>query len=837
MPLKKPSEFYVKNPNSSLDDIRENATADKVETISEAFNSFKTNFDHIQALTEFTNTFDTFKNNVEKVETLSENVEEIREGIQDLISKEDLNDAMTAQLLFVEESIRNVQNKVKTLNSKSVLGIKEEFGTLSAIVNEFIGEEVPSYKKLIVDSETRVDNRFGNFKDDLTLKVEEVHEDIYATLNTVTSQIESLNEDTLVSVKEEVTGIRGKVESLLEKVLPKYKRFFAETEVKTEQRIIDNKKFVIESVKNLEDDYKNNLENIEKGFERFAENYKKNLVESKLKTEKEVKSISSHVDNQVSFIKTSIKTIEERIDNKEIELDKNLLEKTSNIENLVENFKELSSTYENLHKDFKKRERAENKKLEGYEETLTGFSNKMNKMEETLSDNICELQENLDTSTSKYYNEMKDSVVPAVVNFEKNLSGQLREMRVDFAVNEKHVDNLQNEFKSLLETIRVDELIKEVTDTNDKNLSEVKTKLEEKVNHLEELITLQEENKLLQEGLLNIPPDVKNSDPLTPLNQEYVTLEQLQQHYRLFINRVQDQLATFGGGGARIMSDLEDVDYAGTGISTDGWVLAWDSDINMWAPAAGGSAGAGGTWGSSTAGVSTTKNVGVATTARANYSLYVGESQESGVTTSVVAYFDGDISVAGTIFKNNVVNVDSLGIVTARSGVDVGYDYDGGSGIGITLKPSGNAVFAGIVTAASDVYIGGDLNVTGDLVYDEATATNLDVSGIATISRLGVSIAATTKDLEVTGVSTFSGGEVTVGTGLTITSGGNAVFAGVVTASTMFYPPVMTSTVRDAASVTVGALIFNTTTAQLEIYNGTAWVGVGGLNNLTITNL
>ena len=225
MPLKKPSEFYVKNPNSSLDEIRENATPEKVETISEAFNSFKTNFDHIQAITDFTNTFDTFKTNVEKVDTLSESVEEIREGIEDLISKEDLNDAMTAQLLFVEESIRNVQNKVKTLNSKSVLGIKEEFGTLSGIVKDFIGEEVPAYKKLIVDSETRVDNRFGNFKDDLTLKVEEVHEDIYATLNTVTSHIEALNEDAIVSVKEEVTGIRGKVESLLEKVLPKYKKF------------------------------------------------------------------------------------------------------------------------------------------------------------------------------------------------------------------------------------------------------------------------------------------------------------------------------------------------------------------------------------------------------------------------------------------------------------------------------------------------------------------------------------------------------------------------------------------------------------------------------------
>ena len=32
---------------------------------------------------------------------------------------------MTAHLLFVEESIRNVQDKVKTVNSKTLLGIKE----------------------------------------------------------------------------------------------------------------------------------------------------------------------------------------------------------------------------------------------------------------------------------------------------------------------------------------------------------------------------------------------------------------------------------------------------------------------------------------------------------------------------------------------------------------------------------------------------------------------------------------------------------------------------------------------------------------------------------------
>ena len=40
MPLKKPSEFYEKNPNSSFDDVKEELKNDKhenVERISEAF--------------------------------------------------------------------------------------------------------------------------------------------------------------------------------------------------------------------------------------------------------------------------------------------------------------------------------------------------------------------------------------------------------------------------------------------------------------------------------------------------------------------------------------------------------------------------------------------------------------------------------------------------------------------------------------------------------------------------------------------------------------------------------------------------------------------------------
>ena len=138
MPLKKPSEFYEKNPNSSFDDVKEelkNAKPEKVERISEAFDSFKSNLNNIQSLSDFTETFNTFKSNVEKVEGLSNTVEEIRENIQDLISKKDLDDSMMAHLLFVEESIRNVQDKVKTVNSNTLFEVKEEFNTLCEKVN------------------------------------------------------------------------------------------------------------------------------------------------------------------------------------------------------------------------------------------------------------------------------------------------------------------------------------------------------------------------------------------------------------------------------------------------------------------------------------------------------------------------------------------------------------------------------------------------------------------------------------------------------------------------------------------------------------------------------
>ena len=68
------------------------------------------------------------------------------------------------------------------------------------------------------------------------------------------------------------------------------------------------------------------------------------------------------------------------------------------------------------------------------------------------------------------------------------------------------------------------------------------------------------------------------------------------------------------------------------------------------------------------------------------------------------------VSVGGTITYDDVTRIDSVGIVTAGGGLYVGRTEGTGTGIGATVHTTGNAVFAGIVTASS--YYGDAANMT-----------------------------------------------------------------------------------------------------------------------------
>jgi len=115
-----------------------------------------------------------------------------------------------------------------------------------------------------------------------------------------------------------------------------------------------------------------------------------------------------------------------------------------------------------------------------------------------------------------------------------------------------------------------------IEDVIEKSLDEV---LEVLMDHKEEPKTELIERSL---GLLAEPSNVKqNNDPLTPLNQKFATLDDLQKHYSTFLSRIQQQLSTLGGGGETRLRYLDDI----VGIATNSGAynnkfLQWNSTTN-----------------------------------------------------------------------------------------------------------------------------------------------------------------------------------------------------------------------------------------------------------------
>jgi len=94
------------------------------------------------------------------------------------------------------------------------------------------------------------------------------------------------------------------------------------------------------------------------------------------------------------------------------------------------------------------------------------------------------------------------------------------------------------------------------------------------------------------------------------------------------------------------------------------------------------------------------------------------------------AQFDGNVSIGGTLTYEDVTNIDSVGLITARSGVRI---TDGG-----LVVTAGVSTFAGIVTTTSDLYVGGDLYISDDITFDEFTAVNGNITGILTAATANV---------------------------------------------------------------------------------------------------
>ena len=214
--------------------------------------------------------------------------------------------------------------------------------------------------------------------------------------------------------------------------------------------------------------------------------------------------------------------------------------------------------------------------------------------------------------------------------------------------------------------------------------------LEKKINRVLEIYDV------VQEGLLNQPPETQTQDPLTPLDQQFVTAQDLDAHYKLFINRIQEQIATIGGGGEVRLKWLDDVVGIATNASAyDGQFLKYDHSIEKFvfetvSGVGTGSQGIQGTTGSqgiqgiqgpsgvggggtgyfeqTAAGIHTTSSVGIGTTADSAYSLLVeGDARITGILTVGPASVTIDGINNEVTIGTGVTIYGNTGIVSATS--------------------------------------------------------------------------------------------------------------------------------------------------------------------------
>ena len=746
MALKKPSDFFG-NKKTPLDEVKEEyiaASPEKIGQVSEAFGAFKANLNHIKSLSDFTSTFDSFRENLEKVENVSSEVDTIKNEIKSLLKQEDLDSAMMAQLLFVEESISKIESKISSINGETVDQIKEDFKGLSTSVEGFLSIDVPKYKKLISESEVRIDDRFGQFKDKVEENLDTIRADVNKEVTTALSEVEKLNTDTISEVKEDFKNNTKEVKNLVEEELPKYRKFFTETELKTE-----------ETIKNAIDSYKETIENLNAKVKVFTETeipkYNNLLIETKLKSEKEVKELEEEV-------LTKVNSLSEKVDRVSGDVTEKTTEKIEELQTVIDEYKEeidsISKTYNNLYKDFKKREISDNEKLEGYSNEIEKYNKRFAFLEETVTEDLREIQSVLIRSNETYHTSLKAEVG----KFRSKISEQMEGLQMDLVVNEQHIKKQNENIETVKEEIQ--EVLKRLQlDT----LEEKNKELVEKIAYLEETISEINEKKLLVEDNPTLPGDPStnnSSDGLTPLDQKFATLDDLQNHYRLFINRIQQQIATIGGGGAGFIYDLDDVSFD-VGVGT-GKLLIYD----------------GAKW------------VGIASTA-------VGGGDASTLaenTTGTNLVLSGNLSVAGIATYEDVRNIDSIGIITARDGIvatgvvtATAFHGDGSQLTGIIAGVGIQSGATRVGTAFTDIKFVG--TAVSTIVGSGSTVTiNLDARA-STITRQFETVSTTTSDFTITGgydvglIDVFLNGVkqrsgtdflATSGTGVTMTPAVNA---------------------------------------------------------------
>lgn len=413
-------------------------------------------------------------------------------------------------------------------------------------------EQKPEHKPAVLDSFVESLEAYGEGKkkiESLSLIVNELSEILtdYVSKGELSS-ISSILVQHIDTIKEEIELITKKDISLVNENIKKLALKSGEVTKLVNEELAGNKKLIQEQAL---------------------------LQDEKLTTIKDyVSSLDpKQVEDQLENISEQLNTLKESVEETTLSLKEDL---EKNRKHIVESTFSSNATVEELKKQ--------------YEIAIEDLKSNQEKQ-------INQLVNVVESLGVDSLSKQVDEILKKTKNQDKKLK-EITEVKADFAVLSTKVDKLKdNELVTKLESVEKEvELLDSVISKQNNKMELIESEVEsvikdlkkafndekyytinKKFEYFEDILEKFNEKTLLAEAL---EPPPANPDPLA--NQNFVTFEQLQKHYTTFINRIQQQLTSLGGGGAGWLYDLADIDYSSVANPVNGAVLSYIAANSRW---------------------------------------------------------------------------------------------------------------------------------------------------------------------------------------------------------------------------------------------------------------
>jgi len=743
--LKKPSDFFDKNSSN-----KKEVLVSKEQKIPENFDAYKDNLKNVKTLNEFTENFGAFSENIEKINLLEESILELKEEIKNTLSQEDLDNAMMSNLLVLEENIIQIQNNLEGINQQNLQEIYEEIENVIGNV-EKIAEQLPTYNNLIKSSEVSLDKRLSQYQQKVQEELVNFDNTIDDRFEVLERNLEGINEESLHEISSQVSEL----DKFVNTEVNKYKNQVTEKTIQIDEKFLSFEENVINNINNYREEFQSEILEVQQSLNEFIESeipkYQSLLTSVKIDNDKKVEEIVNKFSHKIKSLTENAQKLNEEVENKAKFLDQSFKNEIETLEEHVLKIKketeDTNATYRKLYNVIEAKGLRDTNQFEVLESTISNLSNDI----QGAYDKIESTKNYIQEQEKEYQEFYQDEISKLQQQFSKKINLLENDIQSKNQKIKETNEHLTEDILSLKEKIKLFPKLEKDYDSIHKKLSFI----EEAFNKVNEKTLLKEDG-----SLLTGTEKERTKDPLTPLDKSFVTFADLSNHYRQFINRIQIQLASIGGGGAGFIKDLDDVDFDQT--TGEGKLLIYNQSLSKWVGIAstalgsgGGAVGAAGTWAVDSVGIHTTKSVGIGTTsADANYRLLVDGDVK----------ITGNISVAGTITYDDVTNVDSIGVITARQDVNIQRNLFVS---GITTLGASNGigtVYVGLGSTA--LYVDGDARITGILTVGRSSVT-ID----------GDNNTITAGDILITGSSITIGDNVTINAGATgINSAPNVLY-------------------------------------------------------------